>query len=360
MPRFERAMRGRGYVNHKRVFMNTPVNVRFSRQQRGASIATVLVAVLIVLAIAAAAWFLIIRPHRTIVQASQPAAAAKTNVAKKAAPPPADVEAMSTSQLLSEASKAIREKRLLAPKGNNAFEFYLKVLDRQPDNQVAKEALRETFPFATSAAEQVINDGDYTEADREIKLLALADPNNYTLTILRSKLDARRKVRAQEQQQELLAQQQADQRRVQAAAQARKQAQLDKKEQADADALAKAKQEQAARQQQLAAQQDQPAKQPSNQPKVTIQPPVQVKKVTAIYPTQARRLQRDGWVEVEFTVGVDGTVSDAHVLESHPGHLFDHAALRAVTRWEFKPALRNGKPFPTTLRRRINFKWRGS
>lgn len=354
-------MRGRGYVNHKRVFMNTPVNVRFSRQQRGASLATVLVAVLIVLAIAAAAWFLIIRPHRTVVQASQPAAAAKTGVVKKAAPPPpADVEAMSTSQLLSEASKAIREKRLLAPKGNNAFEFYLKVLDRQPDNQVAKEALRETFPFATSAAEQVINEGNFTEADREIKLLALADPNNYTLTILRSKLDARRKVRAQLQQQELLAQQQAEQRRVQAAAQARKQVQLNKQEQAEAEALAKAKQEQAARQQQLAAQQNQPQEKPSSKPVVRIQPAVQVKTVKAIYPTRARRLQRDGWVEVEFTVGMDGTVTDAHVLESQPGHLFDQAALRAVTRWEYKPALRNGKPFPTTLRRRINFKWRGS
>lgn len=339
--------------------MKTPDNVRFYSHQRGASIATVLVALLIVAAVAAAAWFLIIRPHRTVVEASQPAATAKTNVAKKSVPPPANVEAMSTSELLSEASQAIKEKRLLSPQGNNAFEFYLKVLDRQPDNQVAKEALREIFPFATSAAEQVINDGDFSEANREIQLLSRADPNNYTLTILRSKLDARTKVRAQLQQQQLLAQQQAEQQRQQQAAQAR-QALLDKQKQAaQAAALAKAaQQDQQAKQQQLAQQAQQDTTKQADKPKVSIQQPVLVKYVKAIYPTRARRLQRDGWVEVEFTVGVDGSVSNAHVLESHPGHLFDHAALRAVTRWEFKPALRNGKPFQVTLRRQINFKWR--
>src|ERR1700749_2384583 len=107
---------------------------------------------------------------------------------------------MSMNELLAEARKAVNEQRLLAPAGNNAFEFYLKVLEKQPGNQVAVDALRETFPFGANSAEQAINQRDFGEAQRQIDLLAKADPANYTLTILRSKLDAQRKLQDREQQ----------------------------------------------------------------------------------------------------------------------------------------------------------------
>src|SRR5699024_8537176 len=136
-------------------------------------------------ALVAASWFLILRPHRQAQRANQPMPMGTSAPAGKTAPPPANVEAMSTSELLNEASKAIRDQRLLAPAGNNAVEFYLKVLDRDPDNRVARDALREMFPFAANAAEQVINQGDFDEARREIDLLTRTDPDNYTLTILR-------------------------------------------------------------------------------------------------------------------------------------------------------------------------------
>ena len=72
--------------------------------------------------------------------------------------------------------------------------------------------MRETFPFGANEAEQEINNRNFADAQREIDLLAKADPDNYTLTILRSKLDAQRKTASQEQQQAqaaLLAKQQA-------------------------------------------------------------------------------------------------------------------------------------------------------
>jgi hypothetical protein len=80
-----------------------------------------------------------------------------------AAPAPENVEAMGTDQLLAEARKAMNEQRYLAPAGNNAFEFYLKALEREPGNPVATDALRETFPFAASAAEQAINARNFNE-----------------------------------------------------------------------------------------------------------------------------------------------------------------------------------------------------
>src|SRR5699024_2270032 len=216
-------------------------------------------------------------------QGNAPAAKTSKTATKKAAPPPANVAAMSTSESLSEASKAIHDQRLLAPKGNNAFEFYLKVLDRQPDNQVAKDALRETFPFAANSAEQSINAGDYTEANREIALLTKADPDNYTLTILRSKLDARRRVKEQQAEAKQLAAEKRAAAAKNAAAEAAKQAKLDaiaKQAEAQQAAAEKAAQEKKARQNQSqsVAQAGQQQQQQAAKPeKVVIQDAVKVK-----------------------------------------------------------------------------------
>lgn len=331
--------------------MNTRMTVSSSRRAHGASVVTFLVAIVIIVALAAAVWFLILRPHQRAVAPSMPVAKTSKTVAKKAPPPPANVAAMSTSELLSQASKAIKDQRLLAPTGNNAFEFYLKVLERQPDNQVARDALRETFPFAANAAEQVINEGNFGEADREIALLSKADPDNYTLTILRSKLDARRKVKAQQAQAEQLAAQKqaadaaAAAKQKQAQALAAKQAAAQKA--ADEAAAAKQKTTQVANQQQRPEQ--------ATQPKVVIQNAVLIKQVRPRYPTAAARMRRQGWVMVQFTVGVDGKVRDVSVVDSQPHHVFDRAATNAVSRWEFKPALRNGQPMAVTMRKQINF-----
>lgn len=309
------------------------------------------VAIVVILALlAAAAWFLIFRPHQQAVMQQQPVAQSKA--AAKQAPPPANVAAMTTDELLAEARKAMNEQRLLAPEGNNAFEFYLKVLERQPGNQVAQDALRETFPFGANAAEQAINQRDFANAQREIDLLAKADPDNYTLTILRSKLDAQQKLIGREQQlaeqQRQLAEQQA------AAAQAKATAdQLAQQQQAaQAAAARQAAAEKAAQAPQ--SQQRTAATTPAPQP-VQIQDAVLVNAAKPRYPTVAQRRNQEGWVDVEFTVGTDGQVDEAHVVDAQPKHVFDRAATDAVERWEYKPALRNGQPMAVTMRRRIVF-----
>lgn len=324
------------------------------RRARGAVSSSLLFTIIIVVVIAAAAWFLVIQPHMSAVQGDQaPAVVAKKEAAAKAAPAPANVSAMSTDQLLAEASKAVREERLLSPAGNNAFEYYLKVLERQPDNAVAKEALRETFPFGANEAEQEINNRNFADAQREIGLLAKADPDNYTLTILRSKLDAQRKTASQEQQQAqtaLLAKQKTAQRQQQAAEERRKQQQ-----QAAQEAPPKKAPEQSSNTTAVA--KKAPVKQPEPaQPTVQIQDAVLVSSVQARYPTAAFRRHQQGWVQVQFTVDTDGNVTDARVQDAKPKRVFDRAALRAVDRWKFRPALRNGQPFPVTMSRRIEFK----
>lgn len=283
--------------------------------------------------------------------------------AGEAPPPPVNVAAMSMNQLLAEARKAVNEQRLLAPAGNNAFEFYLKVLEKQPGNQVATDALRETFPVGASVAEQAINQRDFNEAQRQIDLLAKADPANYTLTILRSKLDAQRKLQDREQQ---LASDKEKQQQL-----AAQKAVTDK---AEADRLAAEAQQKAVADQRAAtarAAQQQQAEAARTQQAPTstagtgntatanasgTHPAVLLRNVPPRYPTTAVRANQEGWVEVAFTVTPEGTVDDVKVVDAEPRHVFDRAATEAVSRWKFQPATQDGNPVPSQDKRRIVFK----
>lgn len=96
--------------------------------------------------------------------------------------------------LLGLARQATKEGRLVAPQGNNAYEYYLSIIQLDPDNPSALDALRETLPFASQEIEQQINRRQLEEARREIALLRDFDPTNYTLIILGAKLDAQQQV----------------------------------------------------------------------------------------------------------------------------------------------------------------------
>ncbi|MDF4026872.1 energy transducer TonB [Luteibacter sp. PPL201] len=96
--------------------------------------------------------------------------------------------------LLGLARDATRDGRLVAPQGNNAYEYYLSVLQLDRANATAQDALRETLPFASQEIEQQINRRELDEARREIALLRDFDPTNYTLIILGAKLDAQQQV----------------------------------------------------------------------------------------------------------------------------------------------------------------------
>ena len=325
---------------------------------RGAVNPVTLTVLAIVLALAVAAWFLIIKPYRDANAGVTPTTAAATKPGATR-DTPANVDALSVDQLLAEARTAMNEQRLVAPSGNNAFEFYMKVLQKQPGNPVAADALRETFSYGAAATEQTINQRDFTEAQREIDLLAKADPENYTLTILRSKLDAQRKTLDREQQQAVDSQK-AQQLAQQNAANAAK---LQAEQQAAA--AAEAQRQQAAREQAArVAQQPAAAAAPAAaapRPAAraasdeSISEAVLIRQVNPRYPTAAMRANQEGWVDVEMTVGADGAVGNVSVVDAQPKHVFDRSAIDAVSKWEFKPATRNGEAMPVTLRRRLQF-----
>jgi protein TonB len=341
--------------------MDTRYILNARRHARGA-VRPLVIAILAIFALlAVGAWFLIIKPHQDLIMADaggHPSTPVST--ATRAAPPPANVAAMDLNQLLAEARTAMNEQRYLAPTGNNAFEFYLRVLEKDPGNKVASDALRETFPFAASSAEQAINSRDLGEAQRQIELLAKADPANFTLTILRSKLDAQRKT-LDKQQQLASEQEKAAQLAAQKAA-AEKQAADQLAEQQKAQLAAQQKAEQSRTAQQSGATPaagggtaTAAADGGGNAAAATVAA-VLGQGAPARYPTAAMRARQEGWVVVSFTVDPDGTTSDVKVVESQPRHVFDRAAVDAVERYRFNPAMKDGVAVSSVKQQRIEFK----
>ncbi|TAN07222.1 MAG: energy transducer TonB [Rhodanobacteraceae bacterium] len=260
---------------------------------------------------------------------------------------------MSVPDLLSAARAAYAQHRLVAPAGDNAMEYYEAVLAREPTNQVAKDALRETFPFGVPDVEKAISQNNFAEANREIAVLSKADPTNYTLTLLRSKLDAQQKLQARQQQE---AQQKAQRAAQLAAAQQAAATKVAAEKEAAAKLVA---QQQAATAARPAAAPKREAAPPPPKPAGITRGAQVVKAASADYPIEAARNQTSGYAVVEFTVTATGAVTGAHVISSSPRRVFDQAAMHAVEHSEFKPALKDGEPVSTVLQRRVDFKFGG-
>jgi TonB family protein len=77
--------------------------------------------------------------------------------------------------------------------------------------------------------------------------------------------------------------------------------------------------------------------------------------VAPTYPSDALRRGIEGWVELIFTVKLDGTVEDVEVRNASPAEVFDDAAIRAVRGWRFEPVVRNGRIVPQRAMVRLRF-----
>jgi len=71
--------------------------------------------------------------------------------------------------------------------------------------------------------------------------------------------------------------------------------------------------------------------------------PALVKPIQVAYPASARRLGQEGTVRVLAEVGIDGTVISDAVYASSGHRLLDAAALEAVKKAQFFPALKGGR-----------------
>lgn len=67
-------------------------------------------------------------------------------------------------------------------------------------------------------------------------------------------------------------------------------------------------------------------------------------KVQPMYPRRALSRGIEGYVIVMFTVTRQGTTRDHVIVESKPRGIFDRAALRAATKFKYKPRIVDGQP----------------
>lgn len=259
------------------------------------------------------------------------------------------ISQLSLDELHRAARNATTDNRIVTPPGNNAFEYYLSVLERVDSDSAATVALHELFPIATGAAEQEINKGELERATRIIELLTQADPDSYTLTILRSKRDAKRRQIDREEQLEMAA--------AEAAAR-------------PAPAPVQSEPETEPEQPRRAAVAEVPTPvatpAPAPAPAPTPAPPVgetrgvvMTSPMAPAYPQQALRDRVQGWVEVEFVVSDSGKVQNVRVVDAQPRRVFDRAAIQAVNDVSFLPELVGGQPVTSIERRRIEFKLGG-
>ena len=310
-------------------------------------------------------------------------AATGPQAAQQAAPAPtpetvvaASVSAMGVDQLRDAANTAYNDNRLYAPAGNNAMEYYLALRDKQPGDAGASSALSDLLPMAVIATEQSIAREDFEEASRLLALIGKADPNHPALGRLKASVasgearlkqqaetqkltaeeEAKRKAdqlkkreedqrRQQEQQRQQVQQQEQTQR--EAAQREAAQREAAQREQAQREAA----QREAAQRQQAAAPTPAPAAARPAAPSTELRP---ISQPGPKYPPAAQRAGATGTVQVEFTVGTDGSITSARVVSSDTTRQFqrdfEREALNAVKRWRFQPI---GQA--TTSRRTIAF-----
>lgn len=308
-------------------------------------------------------------------------AAAGPQAAQQAAPAPtpesvvaASVSAMGVDQLRDAANKAYNDNRLYAPAGNNAMEYYLALRDKQPGDAGASSALSDLLPMAVIATEQGIAREDFDEAKRLLALIGKTDGNHPALERLKASIgsnEARMQQQAEAQKlsaeeetkrrEEQARKREEDQKRLQE--QQRQQAQQQEQTQREAAQREAAQREEAQRE---AAQREAAQREAAQRQQAAAPPPAAPRPAAAStelrpisqpgpkYPPAAQRAGATGTVQVEFTVGTDGTIASARVVSSDGIRQFqrdfEREALNAVKRWRFQPI---GQA--TTSRRTIAF-----
>lgn len=285
--------------------------------------------------------------------------------------------ALTIAQLLSAASTAMREQRMVQPVGDNAIEYYLRVLDAEPENRQAQLAILDLMPMAQGATEQLIDGDRLDEAQVAVALLKRASPTSVIVTSLEQRIVAQRRAGEQklqaETEQAKLAEVRA--REQAAAAQAAVQAPATP-DVAPASTVASTPAPSARR---ATTTSPRPASAAADTPpSTTTTPPTQVasaapatsvaastspknkdfvltRRVDAQYPRDAQRGRTEGWVELSFTVTANGDVEGVEVANANPRRVFDREAIRALSQWKFSPRIENGKPVAARARQRLEF-----
>ncbi|MEO7208642.1 MAG: TonB family protein [Steroidobacteraceae bacterium] len=79
-------------------------------------------------------------------------------------------------------------------------------------------------------------------------------------------------------------------------------------------------------------------------------------KLDVQYPPRALQDSVEGWVELAYTVGPDGNVSNVKVLNATPPRTFESSASKAVSRLRYQPVIQGGKAISVGTQVRIVYR----
>jgi len=244
---------------------------------------------------------------------------------------------------------------LTAPSNDNARYYYELALSNDPGNTAAAQGLIVVASRLVLNARSEIDAGRFDSAERLLADARRLDPRgsevvSATAALNAARSDSEQRQRGEEQRAaEALAAEQAAADRL-----AVEQAQTYAIEETPADNLADEKTEIPA--------DLPPAQSASQSPDTQVAAAAIVQQQTALrqeapvaasslnrtkyvapkYPRSAQRRAVSGWVELEFTVDIEGSVTKVSVVNSEPGITFVNAAVKAVENWEFEPVVENG------------------
>lgn len=294
--------------------------------------------------------------------------------------PVADVDASADSrspvELFQAAGKALSEERLFEPRGDNAIELYLKVIEGAQEPDVAADegkrrrlsdsvgagdlksqaeiAIADIFPYGLLWVDRAIRENRKTEAERVIGLLERAQPGAESVARLRQKLTQPEPLPAP-----IATTPTAPRPTAPVAQPTPPPTAAPSASTTPASTTATPAQTQPA-----ASTPAQPAPAPAQTTPTPAQPtapvaaqdsaPPQLKlrrSASPRYPPRAYRQRIEGYVVVGFTVTASGKVNAVRVIEAEPTGVFDREAMEAVSRFEFEPP---GRDVPT--QQRIDFK----
>ena len=83
-----------------------------------------------------------------------------------------------------------------------------------------------------------------------------------------------------------------------------------------------------------------------------------LKKGPIPYPESARRNGLTGDVVLRFLLSEKGGLSHLQVIHADPPEVFNNAALTAIQKWQFSPAVKDGKPVPVWVDLPLQFSLR--
>jgi len=70
---------------------------------------------------------------------------------------------------------------------------------------------------------------------------------------------------------------------------------------------------------------------------------VPIVKVQPQYPREAGMKGLEGFVQLNVDIQKDGSVSNVRIVNSNPRRVFDRAAVRAASKYKYRPQIRDGK-----------------